>query len=85
MPYSASTQMHLWGSPRTDEPGRELENFIMHHNLILINKPLEYLAYAPHSTTFVDVTLMGHRATLKVAIPVGPPLHPFHDGTSPAT
>ena len=52
-------------SCRTVLQGRELDDFINHHNLNLINTPLDKISFVPLSTTFIDVTIIGHNTAAK--------------------
>jgi hypothetical protein len=47
----------LWGSKITDKKGKELEDFILHQNLNILNTPKENMHYIPRYTAMVDVTI----------------------------
>ena len=47
----------LWGSKITDKKGKELEDFILHQNLNILNTPKENMHYIPRYKAMVDVTI----------------------------
>ena len=63
----SNTQNKLWDSPRTDDDGRIVEEFIIENGLNLINTPIKNLLFKPKGTTFVYITLMGSVASAKVS------------------
>lgn len=55
----ANARNPLWGSPRVDAKGVELEELLACKPLHLANLPLDELSYRPSGTSFIDVTLHG--------------------------
>lgn len=61
----SNTRNKLWGSKITDKKGKELEDFILHQNLNILNTPKEKLHYIPRKTAMVDVTIGGDKVKVE--------------------
>jgi hypothetical protein len=55
----------LWGSKITEKKGKELEDFIRHQNLNILNTPKENLHYIPRKTAMVDVKISGDKVKVE--------------------
>jgi Endonuclease-reverse transcriptase len=70
----------LWNSNCSNSRGHELESLLARFPLNIANVPVSSLAFIPPETSFIDVTLTGHKVPIEGwHFPDAPSLsdHPF--------